>query len=149
MKDSKTIIEHIIKKPRFKKIGSQKCFKKLKSLLPPRMADSILFVYQKNSILFFALNHPAMKMEFNYNLSLIKRLLKELQRLESECANLNIKDIKFFVSNKMFEIDSNTKKEKIIRYKERSLAKFKNRAKNEKLAKIFEEIREIIAKNGQ
>jgi hypothetical protein len=29
------------------------------------------------------------------------------------------------------------------------LAKFKNRAKNEKLAKIFEEIREIIAKNGQ
>ena len=29
------------------------------------------------------------------------------------------------------------------------MAKFKNRAKNEKLAKIFEEIREIIAKNGQ
>ena len=147
MKSSKEIINHIVSKPSMKKAAHHRCFLKLKSLLPKRLQESILFIYKKNRTLFFVLNHPGVKMEFNYKVSLINTLLNKIKEVDEKCADLDIKNIKTFVSNKIYENDSSFWENSAPYYKERSKGEFKNLARNEDIRKILEEIRETI-KNG-
>jgi len=147
MKSSKNIITHLTGKPRFQKIAQKKCFQKVVSLLPPTLADAVMFTYVKNETLFFVLNHPGLKMEFNYKINLIKSLLKKIKHLDENCKDINITSVKAFVTNK---IDFNPPKEKNpkFRYKEQASGRFYNFATDEKLKKIFQDIKEEIKKNA-
>ncbi len=148
MKKSSNIINHLKNQPLYAKLKTVQCFEKIKSLLPPRLQNAVLFIYIKNDILFFVLNHPGYKMEFNYNVNLIKGVLKELKKRSSECADLEFKEIRSFVSNK---IESKTReiKENKLTYKERAKGKFAILTKNERLKKIFQEIKKTIISNAQ
>ena len=81
MKTAKDIISHLIHKPQNSKIIQKSCIDKLVSCLPPHLANAVMFTYIKNNTLFFVLNHPGLKMEFNYKHNLIKSLLKKLKIL--------------------------------------------------------------------
>jgi ssDNA-specific exonuclease RecJ len=112
---------------------------RIKLLLPPRLREAVLFSYIKNKTLFFALNHPGMVMEFNYNLSLIKDVLKKFDF--EGLSGVEIKDVKCFVSNKIpkrEEIDESQT------YTEHSKGEFVNHVKDSELHQKIEELREII-----
>ena len=142
MKNSKNIINHLLNKPSYSKIHQLKCFDRLKEMLPLHLKNSVLFIYQKDKTLFFVLNHPGIKMEFNYKLQLIKLWLKKLKKQEKNCSMLDIETIKAFVSNK---VGKNSDDIELIRYfKERSDGKFENRAVDEDIRALFEEIRQAI-----
>ncbi len=144
MKKSSNIISHLKNQPLYSKLKTVKCFEKIKSLLPPRLSNAILFVYIKNDILFFVLNHPGYKMEFNYNLNLIKGVLKELKKRESVCKDLVFKNIKAFVSNKIDLEENKNQTEKKLIYKERATGDFEIKTNNKKLKQIFQNIQDII-----
>jgi hypothetical protein len=138
MKNMKDIINHLRYSPEFKKINTQSALNKLIDLLPPNLKKGVYFTYTKQQTLFFVLTHPVYKMEFKYNESLIRNLLKTLKIA-------NIEDIKFFVTNKIEKnkkVDNESVKESYI---ERSNALFDNNIdSDENLRETFEKIREII-----
>ncbi len=103
-------------------------------------------MYQKNDTLFFVLNHPGIKMEFNYKVTLIKSLLNKVKELDKKCAKLEIKEIKSFVSNKTKL--SPPPSLSIPVYHERAKGDFENLAKDEEIKKIIEKIREEIYKSS-
>lgn len=144
MKKSSNIINHLKNQPLYSKLKTVKCFEKIRSLLPPRLSNAILFIYIKNDILFFVLNHPGYKMEFNYNVNLIKGVLKELKKRESICKDLIFKDIKTFVSNKIDIEEDKNKLEKKLTYKERATGNFEIKTDNENLKQTFKNIQKII-----
>ncbi len=144
MKTSKEIISHIINKPQNSQIIKTECINRLISLLPPHLANAIMFTYIKNRTLFFVLNHPGLKMEFNYKHNLIKSLLNKLKDIDLKCKIIEIDEIKSFVSNK---IKPPSPKVSTSIYKERAYGEFQNLATDEKLNKLFEEIREVIKNN--
>jgi len=102
----------------------------------------IKFAYFKNNILFFVLNHPGAKQEFDNNIQSIKSALKFVS--PEECNEVTVTDIKAFVTNKphkettLFQTDS-----KEI-YKERSTGNFKIDIKDEKLNSLVRSIQNII-----
>lgn len=137
MKKLNDILTHLKYSPEFKKINTNSTIEKLINALPPKLKKGVKFAYIKRQTLFFVLTHPVFKMEFEYNKSLIKSLLKS--------ANIaNVDDVQFFVTNKM------EKKEEVVEnepfYNERSYGIFENQAKDEKIFKTFEAIRAIIKK---
>ncbi|ADG93718.1 conserved hypothetical protein [Arcobacter nitrofigilis DSM 7299] len=135
MKNASEILTHLKYYPEFKKINTNITIERLIKSLPLKLNKGIKFGYIKNQTLFFVLKHPVYKMEFEYNKSLIKSLLKK--------ANIaNVNDIKFFVTNVIEKKEEEPKEEDF--YKERSYGIFENFCENEDLRKKFEEIRKII-----
>ncbi len=135
MKNASEILTHLKYYPEFKKINTNITIERLIKSLPLKLNKGIKFGYIKNQTLFFVLKHPVYKMEFEYNKSLIKSLLKK--------ANIaNVNDIKFFVTNVIEKKEEELKEEDF--YKERSYGIFENFCENEDLRKKFEEIRNII-----
>ena len=104
-------------------------------VLPLKLKKGVKFGYIKNQTLYFVLTHPVYKMEFEYNKADIKSLLKKFKIA-------NVEDIGFFVTNIIEKKE--TKKTDEPLYKERSYGIFENKAKDEKLFKKFERIRDII-----
>ena len=143
MKESKSVIKNLKNFPQFGKIKLFECFNKLKAILPFKLQNGVKFIYIKNSTLFFVLTHNVYLMEFKYNLKVISKLVKELQKIYSECDD--IKDIKFFVTNRKSKAEETKPKESNPKYREISKGSFKNLAKDEEVKKIFEEIRDIIS----
>ncbi|MDR1976013.1 MAG: hypothetical protein LBQ18_03380 [Campylobacteraceae bacterium] len=140
------IISHISRQPSLKKLEQIASYKKLLSLLPPRYQGAVKFMYNKNNTLFFVLRHPGFKMEFNYKTTLIKGLLKQLIMQDESCKCIDADELKFFVSNKTAQKAVQEIKPQNL-YKERAQGDFTNRASNEKLRLLFEEIREIVKNN--
>lgn len=148
MKSSQKIIAHITKKPYFHKIGEKRCFAKLVSLLPPQLQKAVLFTYVKNRTLFFVLNHPALKMEFNYKMTLIKSLLKKIKDIDENCQNIDVSDIKVFVSNRAPKMTPPPPPPSKFRYRERATGRFYNFATDPKLKTLFSEIKASIKQNA-
>jgi hypothetical protein len=147
MKSSQKIIAHITKKPYFRKIGEKKCIDKLIACLPPMLQKAVMFTYIKNGTLFFVLNHPGLKMEFNYKKSLIKSLLKKIKDLDDSCQNIEVSDVTAFVSNKI----KAPEQECVISsftYKERATGRFYNFATNPELKALFDQIKTDIKNNA-
>ena len=145
---AKEIIQtHFLEKPQFKKLSTHACFIKLISVLPKHLRQHIAFVYQKKRTLFIALKHPGIKMEIDYNHNLIKSLLNKIKNIDKSCADIEINEIKSFVTYK------EKKREELFEYAcdnhfdERARGEFKVLSKDSNLQKKFEEIRKII-KNG-
>jgi hypothetical protein len=88
-------------------------------------------------------------MEINYNHNLIKELLKKLKKIDISCSSIDIDDIKALYFENFMD---KTKKEysfydsKII-YTEKATGKFEICTDNEKLKKIFQEIKQIVKQN--
>ncbi len=146
MKDTKFIIQHLKNDPRFSKLKQYECFNKLKKILSTNLQNAIKSTYEKNNILYFILVNHIYKMEFNYSLKLIIKLLNTLKSEHIECRE--IKDVKFFITNKIDDFKDLEQKSTNIFYEEKSKGDFKNLAEDKKIKEIFEDIRNIILKNN-
>ncbi len=142
MKKVETVIDHLLSQPAYAVLRQQRCFRLIKKALPPTLRHGILFIYVKNGTLFFALKHPAYKMEFDYKLSLIKNLLSTLPPLREACGTHDIRNIKAFVSR--FAPEPKESLQSVPRYKERAGGSFKIECKNERIKKEFESLKETI-----
>jgi hypothetical protein len=141
MKTAKDIISHIVKKPQNSKIVQKVCIDKLVSCLPPHLQNAVMFTYIKNRTLFFVLNHPGLKMEFNYKHNLIKSLLNKIKDIDVKCQKIEVNEIKSFVSNKIIPPKS---KEISFTYREKSTGDFVNLATSDELKELFENIKRTI-----
>ena len=142
MKNASQIITSLQYKPQFSKLDKYRCIKKIQSLFSPALSRMIKFAYFKNDILFFVLNHPGAKQEFDNNIQNIKSALKFVQ--PDECIDILVTDIRAFVTNKpikktvLFQTDSKEV------YQERATWNIKVDIKDEKLNKLVKSIQDII-----
>ncbi len=146
MKKVETVIDHLLSQPVYAVLRQQNCFRLIKKALPPNLQNGILFIYVKKGILFFALKHPAYKMEFDYKLSLIKNLLSTLPPLREACGAHEIRDIRAFVSR--FAPEPAESPQSVPHYRERARGSFDIRCKNERVKKEFESLKETIKCSG-
>ena len=141
MKNASQIINSIQNKPQFSKLNRFKCIKKIQSAFVPALQKMIKFAYFKNNTLFFVLNHPAGKQEFDNNIQNIKSALNFLKPME--CEEILVKDIKAFVTH-------NPKKEQLTFpikkqvYKERASGDVDVNIKDAKLNELVVSIQKII-----
>ena len=151
MKSAKEIISHIKSNPSSPYNRSLERKKFTNFIFSPIHRKLVSFVYIKNEILMIALKHPSglQELKNDSNINLIKYLLKKFANFFPNSEFANIKDIKFFISNQSYKKEKfiNFEPEKPKIYIEKSLGKFKNDIKDEKIHAIFEEIREIILAN--
>lgn len=143
MKNSKQLVSHLRAQSAFAPLSNLTCINAVKELLPERLHRFILFGYIRHNILFFALNHPGAKQEFDNIINSIKVPLKKIPPLA--CKKFEIEDVRAFVSHKK-SLNFSVTKPEVIRYKERSSALFENPIEDKKLHQVIEEIREIIQK---
>jgi len=143
MKNASQIINFIQNKPQFSKLSKYKCIKRIQSIFTPALQKMIKFAYFKNDTLFFVLNHPGAKQEFDNNIQSIKSALNLY--MPDECKNYVIKDIKAFVTHTpakettIYTNDSHTQQ-----YLERASGNFSINIKNEKLHELAQSIKKII-----
>jgi hypothetical protein len=145
MKKIDTVLTHLVAQPIYARLRERECFQRIRQALPEPMRRGILFMYVKNRTLFFAVKHPAFKMEFDYKLSFIKNLLTTLPPLRTACADHRIEHVKAFVSK--FSPKPKPTADTEPRYRERATGSFDVATKNEPLKESFERIKETIAHN--
>ncbi len=146
MKSGKIILSNILKKSHFVPIRQQECYRKFVELLPIRFQSAVAFVYIKNETFFIALSHPGYKMEFNYNKELFKTLLASISKNIPSCQNLKVEKIAIF-NSKIHTIDKKQDTGTVPYYSELSSGNFDTDTLDNETAKIFLDIKEIIAKN--
>ena len=144
MKNAQSIISHLKQDPSLKNLQKTESYKKLLSLLPGNLSKAVRFMYNKNQVLFFVLDHPGYKMEFHYKLSLIKGLLKQLIIMDPSCVCIDADEIKTFVTNKPPLHVKTSPHLTGPFYDEASLAAFQNKAKDPEINALFEAIRQTI-----
>jgi L-rhamnose mutarotase len=147
MKTANQIISHLKSKPYLKNLQHVDCYNKLLSLLPKSIKTYTRFIYQKNDTLFFVLEHPGIKMEFNYKSNLIKSILNKLIEVDIKCNFMKSSHIKAFVTNKSTLSQIKDSKNHKLQYAERATGEFENSAQNEEIREILEKIRENIKSN--
>ena len=141
MKNVSDILNSLQNKPQFSKLSHYKCISKIQSLFSPPLQKMVKFAYIKNNTLFFVLNHPGAKQEFDNNIQSIKSALKFYN--PDECQANSIQDIKAFVTHtpaKVFTLE----KIKVQRYPERSSGEFEINIHNQELKSLVESIQNII-----
>jgi hypothetical protein len=142
MKKASDILNILQHKPQFSKLSSYGCIRKIESAFSKPLQKMIKFAYIKNNILFFVLNHPGAKQEFDNNIQSIKSALNIIK--PKECQDINIEDIRAFVTHSPIKIVTFHAK-KPPQYRERALGKFDTSIiKDPKLQAIAKEIKEII-----
>ncbi|WP_456404308.1 hypothetical protein [Hydrogenimonas sp.] len=142
MKNVETVLDHLLSQPIYATLRQQRCFRLIKKALPQSLQRGILFLYVKNGTLFFALKHPAFKMEFDYKLSLIKNLLTTLPPLKEACGSHEIRDVRAFVSR--FAPTPKESGDTVPRYRERADGSFRIASRKEEIKKEFEALKETI-----
>ena len=141
MKNSKQLVSHLRSQSAFTPLNNQACINSVKELLPPRLHRFILFGYIRHNIVFFALNHPGAKQEFDNIINSIKTPLKKMPPLS--CKKFEIYDVRAFVSHKK-SLKYTPIKPSYEAFSERAKADFNNEVQDEKLHQVIEEIRDII-----
>ncbi len=149
MKKANHIISHLKTKPYLKNLQQVDCHNQLLSLLPKSLRDNTRFIYQKNDTLFFVLNHPGIKMEFNYKSNLIKSILKKLIMVNPKCIFMKSSKIRAFVTNKTDVKEITNSKNSKLCYKERATGEFDSNIKDEQLHNIIKEIKKQIKQNRE
>ncbi|MEA2099106.1 MAG: hypothetical protein U9P72_03155 [Campylobacterota bacterium] len=141
MKNASQIINSIQSKPQFSKLNRYKCIKKVQSAFIPALQKMVKFAYFKNNTLFFVLNHPAGKQEFDNNIQNIKSALNFLKPVE--CEGILIDDIKAFVTHSPKKEKVKFKITKQI-YTERASGEIEVKIKDTNLNRLVKSIQEII-----
>jgi len=144
MKDSQEVIRHLYFS-NSQKLRQVRCMNVLKSLLPPRLGESISYIYKKNQKLFIVIDQFGLKMEFNYKRELIKSLLKSIHKESSLCEDLLDAEVVISVSNKKRQQQHEIPQKH--RYEERAEGTFENLAQNEEIRELIEKIRHTIQNN--
>jgi len=142
MKTAQSIISHLSNQPQFRLLKTNRCYQRYISMLSKQHRVGVAFVYIKNNTLFIATNHPAFKMELDYNKDLLISLLKTLHRYDKECPMMKANKVIVFES-KFHKKNQEEKKETIPYYEERANGYFKI-PNDDELKDRFEKIRENI-----
>ncbi|WP_304545436.1 hypothetical protein [Sulfurimonas microaerophilic] len=148
MKNATDIIKIIQNQPQFSKLSHFHCIKKIQSLFNLPLQKMVKFAYIKNQTLFFVLNHPGAKQEFDNNIQSIKSALKFVT--PDECKELSIIDIRAFVTHTpSFKPPKPLVKETAPHYTERASGEISVDIKDERLNQLVKSIFDIIKeKNG-
>ena len=144
MKNAQDIITNIQNKPQFSKLAKHKCIKRIESTFSPALQRMIKFAYIRNDVLFFVLNHPGAKQEFDNNIQSIKSALNFYT--PDECSETFISDIKAFVTHTPHK-EIEFKVNEPVLYPERSKGDFTIEIKDEKLHALAQSIQKIIKEN--
>ena len=147
MKNARDIINSIQNRPQFSKLSRFKCIETIQLSFSAPLQKMIKFAYIKNDTLFFVLNHPGAKQEFDNNIQSIKSALKYVQ--PKECQEHNIKDIKAFVTHTPIQKKNQIHIKKPEHYPERAKGEFTITTTDEKLQNIFKDIQEIIKEHDE
>lgn len=145
MKNVSDILNSLQNKPQFSKLSHYKCITRIQTLFSPPLQKMIKFAYIKNNILFFVLNHPGAKQEFDNNIQSIKSALKFCN--PPECQAEDIQDIKAFVTHTPIDESILKEKESEI-YPERAEGNFAINIHNQELKSLVESIQNIIKENN-
>ena len=151
-KSIKQIIAHVKNSPLYAKFRARESFIKI---LPKNWQKIIAFIYTKNDILMIAVKHPAglQELKRDSSIKLIKDILKIFASVHKFGEFHADMDVKIFVATKTMskkrkqELAQKKASSSDVRVAEKSQGKFANNIKDEKIHKIFEEIREIIIAN--
>lgn len=142
MKNASQIINSIQSKPQFSKLSKYKCIQRIQNIFTPALQRMIKFSYIKNDTLFFVLNHPAGKQEFDNNIQSIKSALN--LHTPDECKDTKIDDIKAFVTHTPTKPVQIEKIKEDIRYPERASGDFKIDISDDRLSSLVKSIQNII-----
>jgi len=149
MKNASDILNLLQNRPQFSKLSNFKCIETIRRTFSPPLQKMIKFAYVKNDTLFFVLNHPGAKQEFDNNIQSIKSALKFVK--PKECIDVNFTDIKAFVSHTFTPprttLERTDKHE--MSYKERANGNFTIQTHDPKLNEIFQSIQQIIKENNE
>jgi hypothetical protein len=147
MKKASEIVSHIINQPQFRYLKKHECFKRYISLLPAKWQNAVAFMYIKDNTMFIATNHPAFKMELNYNKDLLTSILMQLKKYSKDCNSLEANSIIIFDS-KYHSIEKKTSKvDTHPCYHESAKGLFEINTQEPKLKEKFENIKKSIKKN--
>jgi len=147
MKNARDIINSIQNRPQFSKLSRFKCIETIQLSFSAPLQKMIKFAYIKNDTLFFVLNHPGAKQEFDNNIQSIKSALKYVQ--PKECQEHNIKDIKAFVTHTPTRNNDQIQVKEPDHYPERAKGEFAITIADEKLQNVFKEIQKIIKEHNE
>ena len=147
MKNASDILNSLQHKPQFSKLSHYKCIHKIESLFSLPLQRMIKFAYIKNSTLFFVLNHPGAKQEFDNNIQSIKSALKFCN--PPECAEETIDEIKAFVTHTPQKEFTPLEAKKVQSYPERSHGNFHITIHDTKLKALIESIQTIIKEKNE
>ena len=137
MKKANEIISHILE-PFNEKIQIHRCLKKIITLMPPKYKKFINSINYKGEILYIRVSHPAIRQELFYKRKEIFSIIKTMHN-HGICQNIKVSKI---VTDYKY---SPPKIPKEIKFYLKNAKDFENKAKNPKIKKIFEEIKEIIS----
>ena len=143
MKKASSILSHLSSRPQFRLLKRQGCYQRYISLLSPKWQKAVAFVYIKEETLFIAVNHPAFKMELNYNKDLLISLLRQLNKYVEGCENMIASKVVVFHSKYHAMPEEKVKPRTVPHYLEQSSGDF-NSPIEPKLNDAFERIRKII-----
>jgi len=146
MKNSAQVLSHIVNQPQYKKLGQHQCIAAVQALLPPHLQTMVTFAYVRHKVLYFVLNHPGAKQEFDIIITSIKAPLKLYP--PEKCKEMEFEDIRAYVSHKPAQ-KSAPQKETVPYYEERSDGTFENPVKDKRLHEIIEKIRQSIEHHKQ
>ncbi|MFT7860510.1 MAG: hypothetical protein ABXS93_06205 [Sulfurimonas sp.] len=149
MKNANDIIKTLQNQPQFSKLSHFHCIKKIQSLFTLPLQKMVKFAYIKNQTLFFVLNHPGAKQEFDNNIESIKSALKFVT--PDECKEFSINDIKAFVTHTptLKQKAPQAKGDTAPSYRERASGEITVQITDEKLNTLVKSIFNIIKeKNG-
>ena len=138
MKKASEIINHILE-PFNDKIQIHRCLKKIISLMPPKYKNFILSMSYKGEILYIKVSHPAIRQELFYKKNEILTIIKTMHN-HGICKEIKVSRI---ITD--FKYAPSPKIPKEIKFYLKNAKDFENRAKNPKIRKIFDEIKEIIS----
>jgi len=147
MKNACDIISSLQNRPQFSKLSRFKCIETIRLSFSAPLQKMIKFAYIKNGTLFFVLNHPGAKQEFDNNIQSIKSALKYIQ--PKECQEFDIKDIKAFVTHTPATRTTQISDQEPQCYPERASGSFEITIKDEKLRKVLQTIQKIIKSNHE
>ena len=143
MKQANEIIKHLFCASS-DKLSKSRFFLKAKELLPQNVADELLFCYTKDKTLFFVTKNRSMVFELNYKLKSLKGALLFLAEHGEFDEYRDFSDIKVFATKYESVPPVQIAPLRTYAENERSEGKFEILTEDEKLSKIFEEIRELI-----
>lgn len=152
MKSTKDIISHIRKDPLFASMSDRVEFMRL---LPINWRRIIAFIYVREGDLMIALKHPLglQELKRDSNIKFIKELLSLFVRSYPACEFSAVKEIKFFVADRVMSrrraqiYKAHLRLGSKILSSERAKGEFTNKIQDPQIYKIFEEIRGLILAN--
>ena len=140
MKKANEIISHILS-PYSDKLSTQRCLKKIISLLPSKYNKYITSCRLKGEILFINVSHQAVKQELYYNKNLIFSIIKTMHNA-NVCKNINPKKV---VTN--YKYEPKPKPPSVYKFYIKPAGNFEIKAKKKEIKEKFEEIKKLLKRD--